>query len=356
MRLDLPARTRRVVRLALYAIGAMILLGFLFLWSGVYSVAASRGHWAVIEWLLTFAMRNSVKTHALGIEAPPLDNPDLVTLGAGHFHSGCAFCHGAPGVPISPIAQQHAAAAARSRDADAAVARPRAVLDRQARHQIHRHAGMGGAAARRRGLGGRRVPAPAAGARRRELPRPGARRLADRRRRADASSRRPRRASAAVGACARCHGAERDGTGAARWCRSCTASRPNFSTARLQAYADGRRASGIMQPVASDLAPRGDAIASRATTPACRRHRGRPRCCRMRLLPSSAGAALAEQGDPAAKIPACIGCHGARGAARPIPASPARMPPTWPTGCGSGRAGSRPAPTPKPSWRRSRAR
>ena len=64
MRLHLPARSRRIVRLALYAFGGLTLLGFLFLWSGLYSVAASRGHWAVMEWLLTFAMRNSVKTHA----------------------------------------------------------------------------------------------------------------------------------------------------------------------------------------------------------------------------------------------------------------------------------------------------
>ena len=104
MRLDLPAATRRMIRLALYAAGALVLLGFLFLWSGVYTVAASRGHWAVTEWLLTFAMRNSVKTHAIGIEPPPLDQPDLVTLGAGHFHGGCAFCHGAPGVPVGPVA------------------------------------------------------------------------------------------------------------------------------------------------------------------------------------------------------------------------------------------------------------
>src|SRR5687767_3971592 len=105
MRLDLPAATRRTIRFGFYAAGALVLLGFLFLWSGIYTVAASRGHWAVTEWLLTFAMRNSVKTHAQGIEVPPLGNADLVTLGAAHFHSGCAYCHGAPGIPISPIAR-----------------------------------------------------------------------------------------------------------------------------------------------------------------------------------------------------------------------------------------------------------
>jgi cytochrome c553 len=51
-------------------------------------------------------MRNSVKTNAARIEAPELDNPDLIRLGAGHFHRGCAFCHGAPGMPVNPIATQ----------------------------------------------------------------------------------------------------------------------------------------------------------------------------------------------------------------------------------------------------------
>src|SRR5690606_5450415 len=30
---------------------------------------------------------------------------DLVRLGAGHYHAGCAYCHGAPGLPITPVAE-----------------------------------------------------------------------------------------------------------------------------------------------------------------------------------------------------------------------------------------------------------
>ena len=39
------------------------------------------------------------------IQAPALNDADLVKLGAGHFHGGCASCHGAPGIPVSPIAR-----------------------------------------------------------------------------------------------------------------------------------------------------------------------------------------------------------------------------------------------------------
>ena len=77
--------------------------GFLFAWSGLYSVAASRGHWPGLSLILKFGMRSSVRTHALGIEAPDLENPALVERGAGYFQGGCAPCHGAPGRPSNPI-------------------------------------------------------------------------------------------------------------------------------------------------------------------------------------------------------------------------------------------------------------
>jgi mono/diheme cytochrome c family protein len=58
-----------------------------------------------VEWLLAFSMRQSVETHTIGITAPRLDDANLVRLGAAHFHGGCAYCHGAPGTPISPTAK-----------------------------------------------------------------------------------------------------------------------------------------------------------------------------------------------------------------------------------------------------------
>jgi cytochrome c553 len=85
-------------------LAGLMLVVLAFAWSGVYSVAASHGHWALTDWFLTFVMQNSVKTRAIAVEVPQrLDDPDLVTLGAAHFHSGCAGCHGAPGVAPSLI-------------------------------------------------------------------------------------------------------------------------------------------------------------------------------------------------------------------------------------------------------------
>lgn len=82
------------------AAGSMLLL---IAWLGLYNVAASTGHWAIVEWFLRFGMERSVKARASDAPAPMLDR-DMARLGAGHFWSGCAYCHGAPGTSIGPVA------------------------------------------------------------------------------------------------------------------------------------------------------------------------------------------------------------------------------------------------------------
>lgn len=77
---------------------ALALGGLLFAASGLYNVAASKPHFALTYQFLQFALERSVSTHSwFAPDAPELDDPDLVGLGAGHFLRGCAFCHGAPG-------------------------------------------------------------------------------------------------------------------------------------------------------------------------------------------------------------------------------------------------------------------
>ena len=67
-----------------------LLGGLAFAWSGLFNVGASTGHWAITDWFLHYAMRQSVETHSGGIAAPPLDDPALIDRGAGHYASGCA--------------------------------------------------------------------------------------------------------------------------------------------------------------------------------------------------------------------------------------------------------------------------
>jgi cytochrome c553 len=85
-------------------LGVLLVAGSTFVLSGLYSVAASRGHFPWTSKLLEVGMHRSVATQSLFVDAPPpLDDPDLVKLGAGHFHGGCAPCHGAPGERSNPI-------------------------------------------------------------------------------------------------------------------------------------------------------------------------------------------------------------------------------------------------------------
>lgn len=94
---------KRVVA-TLVAILAAVLLAA---WSGVITVAASSGHWAVTDWFLHWTMRNSVRTHAW-LESPkePIARDGQLVSAAGHFAAACASCHGAPGVRPSPVMQQ----------------------------------------------------------------------------------------------------------------------------------------------------------------------------------------------------------------------------------------------------------
>ncbi len=220
---------------------------------------------------------------------------------------------------------RHAAGAARTVADRRRLDRRPALPHRQARHPLHRHAGLAEPGARRRGLDDGRLPSRAAGARQRRLPR------ARRRRRRAAGTACPlrrlpwRRRSRRRRARADPGRAERDlpAREPARLCRG---------PSRQRHHADGgprvepRRAGGA-RPTLRRLAGRG---AARAT--ARDRPRGRAR---------RAGAAR-----PTAFPPASIAMPAA--ATRTSPPSPGSAPTTSPRSSSSSAPGSAAArPTPK---------
>jgi cytochrome c553 len=97
---------RRVIRFSAYAAAVLVAGAAAITTSGLVDVAASSGHWPVTRWLLHYTMRRSVAVHAIGIEAPDLDAEAMILRGAGHYATGCAPCHGAPGAPRDPIVRQ----------------------------------------------------------------------------------------------------------------------------------------------------------------------------------------------------------------------------------------------------------
>jgi len=80
--------------------------GALFIWAGLFNVAATSKHSWPTTLLLHYAMERSVAYHSPNLDSPNLDDPTLVSRGATHYASSCAPCHGAPGELASPIAQQ----------------------------------------------------------------------------------------------------------------------------------------------------------------------------------------------------------------------------------------------------------
>lgn len=80
----------------------LAILGGLVVVSGVVPVKASSGHWPITEWFLHFTMKRSVATHSSHIEPPPLESDFLAIQGAGHYDVGCYGCHGGPEA-VQPI-------------------------------------------------------------------------------------------------------------------------------------------------------------------------------------------------------------------------------------------------------------
>ena len=304
MRIALRRRMRWLGAGVLGTLAGLALAGLLIAWSGAYSVAASRGHWRITEWALAFGMKNSVETRARFIETPPLDDRDLVTLGAGHFHGGCAYCHGAPGVTISPIAQ-HMLPPPPDLGTATEIWKDRELFW-IVKHGI-KYTGMPAWVSQQRDdevwavvAFLKRLP---------HLDAQGYREIAVGGLTIAPQSGRDLALSEAAPegttACARCHGA--DGQGPASKFVPILHGQPReFLLAALHDFASGKRESGIMQPVASDLTPnameRLAAFYSRLPPP--------PRSGTPNRVAIERGRMLATEGSRDARIPACTSCHG----------------------------------------------
>ncbi|MFZ6762522.1 c-type cytochrome [Pseudoroseomonas sp. WGS1072] len=302
----------------LLGLATLLLGGMLVGWSGVINIGASGGHWAVTEWFLHWVMRNSVRTHALGIAAPPLDDPALLHRGAGHYATGCAPCHGAPGERQNPIVQaslppppdfgraldawtpeqlfrivQHGVRYSgmpawvepgRHDEIWAMVAFLQALPRMEA--ERYRDLAFGAAAGRQPGsgvAGGESLAAPLQDM------------LAD---------------------CARCHGV--DGRGRENEAFPILAGQSEaYLHDTLRAFSEGRRRSGMMQPPAAradEAALRALAAHFAAQAPAVPATAAPSREAAPGLL--AEGGRIAREGLPAEGVPACLSCHGAAALAR----------------------------------------
>jgi cytochrome c553 len=287
------------------AVGAA---GFLVAASGIVPIKVSSGHWPITRWLLEFSMQRSVSTHALFIEAPPLDDEALVLRGAGHYEIGCTPCHGSPEVRTPRIARQMTPRPPYL---------PPAIGHWQPRELFYivkhgvKFTGMPAWPALERDD---EVWAMVAFLQR--LPSMSAaeyRRLAhgDAIEDGEVPMHRMLAADAApppqIGSCVPCHGRSGRGRGVGA-SPSIAGQRRAYLEASLRAYARGERHSGIMGPVATGLGETeigaiaayygglaGLTVAAGETDASAAAGRG---------------AEIARRGLPAQRVPACLSCHG----------------------------------------------
>jgi len=78
----------------------------LFVWLGVYDIAADAPHTRLVFWLLERVRDQSVASHARSIAAPTdLTAPVRVSIGAGLYAEMCSGCHLAPGMEKTELSQ-----------------------------------------------------------------------------------------------------------------------------------------------------------------------------------------------------------------------------------------------------------
>ena len=89
----------------LLTIVVLAMLGLSVAWLGIINIGASTGHWVITDKFLHWSMRNAVRTHAALTVAEPAIDPTGLMSAAGQYATACSFCHGAPGEPLPPIMQ-----------------------------------------------------------------------------------------------------------------------------------------------------------------------------------------------------------------------------------------------------------
>ncbi len=87
-----------LVTLALSAAGAL-----LFVYAGRYDIGADAPHTRPVAELLTVLRERSLRTHAAGLQAPDLTDPQRILQGAGQYAAMCTQCHLTPVMRHSEI-------------------------------------------------------------------------------------------------------------------------------------------------------------------------------------------------------------------------------------------------------------
>ncbi|WP_457668832.1 c-type cytochrome [Thiolapillus sp.] len=70
----------------------------IFIWSGVFNVAANEKHWGITTQVLETVRERSIHVRSKDIAVPSLEEPGMLSRGARNYSAMCAQCHLAPGM------------------------------------------------------------------------------------------------------------------------------------------------------------------------------------------------------------------------------------------------------------------
>lgn len=88
--------------LSLILAGVLLIGGGVFVWFGIFNVAATEQHSELTLWLISVVRDRSIAVHATSPPEPLLKDPRLLRAGFRSYHTMCAVCHSVPGHKASP--------------------------------------------------------------------------------------------------------------------------------------------------------------------------------------------------------------------------------------------------------------
>lgn len=288
-------RFRLLLRHAVLVVVLLAAGALMFIAAGMAPIAADAGHWPVTRVLLHSAMSRAVEVRAMKLRAPALDDPALLQKGAGHYATACMDCHGAPGVPRRHVVRQMTPT-------------PPFLPEKLGRMTpeelfwVVDH-GIKYTAMPAWGTRGRGDEVWAMVAFLEQIEGMSPQRFRELAYGADGDD------DSVLGDCARCHGRDGSGRGTDAFPRLAGQDEA-YLLASLEAYASGKRRSGIMQPVAADLEEHERQAMAKHYAKQPVRASSVPLQSPPNTEAIARGHRLAEHGNGMRRIPACAACHG----------------------------------------------
>jgi mono/diheme cytochrome c family protein len=95
----------KILLTVLFTILGFIVLGIIFIYSGLYNVSAMNQDKGIIKWVLETTSDKSVDHHSDDITVPNLNDSAKIEMGLSHYKEMCEGCHRGPGTEETELAK-----------------------------------------------------------------------------------------------------------------------------------------------------------------------------------------------------------------------------------------------------------